>query len=54
MQKMSNIFIHSMAYIIGVTPLRPEVGGVVKSEVLGFTYIVLKSLRDMYGHSTDF
>ena len=26
----------------GVTPLRPEVGGVVKHEVLCFTHILLK------------
>jgi hypothetical protein len=28
---------HIMAYIFGVIPLRPEVGGVVKLEVLSFT-----------------
>jgi hypothetical protein len=27
-----------MAYIFGVTPFRPEVGGVVKLAVLSFTY----------------
>jgi hypothetical protein len=33
-----------MAYNFGVTPLRPEVGGVVKLAVLSFTSIVLTSL----------
>jgi hypothetical protein len=32
---------NAMAYIFGVTPLRPEVGGMVKLEVLGFTDSVL-------------